>query len=44
MNSKPVTAGDPFPEVELTDMFGGAIGLSGADFEENTLLFVWASW
>ncbi len=44
MDSKSVTAGDPFPNVELTDMSGVAIGLSGADFEENTLLFVWASW
>ena len=44
MDSKTVRTGDPFPEVELTDMSGGAIGISGEDFQENTLLFVWASW
>ncbi|MCY4107556.1 MAG: hypothetical protein OXG11_00830 [Chloroflexi bacterium] len=44
MDPKIVKAGDHFPEVHLTDLSGGPAGLSSADFEENTLLFVWASW
>ena len=44
MDSKTITAGDQFPEVHLIDISGGSVRLSGADFEENTLLFVWASW
>ena len=44
MDPRTITTGDRFPEVHLTDMYGGSAVLSGADFEEDTLLFVWASW
>jgi hypothetical protein len=44
MNSKAITIGDPFPEIEFTDLAGESIQVAGADFHERTLLFVWASW
>ena len=44
MAPKTNTIGDQFTEVHLTDLSGGVLRLSSADFQENTLLFVWASW
>ncbi len=44
MNSKAIAIDDSFPEIELTDLAGGGVRILGTDFDERTLLFVWASW
>ncbi len=44
MKSKVITTGDPFPEIEFTDLASGIRRVLGTNFHERTLLFVWASW